>query len=542
MEVQQSQPTTTHSPDRRSAPRGIWQRYYFDRVEAERAVRFIETQVIHIEGAYAGQPFILERWQRLKIKKFFGWKRRDNCTRRYRKLFVFLPRKNGKTALAAAIALYLQFADREAAAQVVCAAADKDQARIVFNMASEAVKANPLLRAMSTVYRTSIFCPGTNSVFKVLSKKPNTKHGANTHGAIIDEVHAIEDRELVDVITTGTIARRQPVTVFLSTAGHDKTHFFYALYEYAKSVERDPSIDESWLSVIYEADPEKWKDPEEWRRANPNFGVTMNMESFEEDFRQACEIPAYENTFKRLRLNIWTEQDSRLIPMDRWAQCFFPEWSGEGLEKQPCYAGLDLASTTDLAAYVLAFPPRPDRDFFDIKAHFWFPEGNLGIRRRRLGATDVEPWARAGFIELTEGEVIDYDRIRARLNADSEIYNIKEVAIDRWNATQLATQLDGDGFTVVPTGMGFATLSDPTKFLLGLILQRRLNHRNHPVLSWCAANVGAEQDAAGNIKPSKKRSKEKIDGVMATVLALSRALVNTKADSVYKKRGVITIG
>lgn len=534
--------TTIPSPERRATPRGVWLKYWYDRAEALRAVRFIERQVIHVEGVHAGKPFILERWQRRVIMKFFGWKRRDNGTRRYRRLFIFLPRKNGKTALAAAIALYLQFADREPAAQVVCAAADKDQARIVFNMASEAVKANPLLSGMATVYKTSIFCPSTNSVFKVLSKKPNTKHGANTHGAVIDEVHAIEDRELVDVITTGMIARKQPVTVFLSTAGFDKTHFFYGLYEYAKAVQRDPSIDEAWLSVIYEADPAKWKDPEEWKRCNPNFGVTMDMDSFELDFRMACEIPAYENTFKRLRLNIWTEQDSRLIPMDRWDACIFPEWGVEVLHKRICFGGLDLASTTDLAARALVFPPVDTMDFYDVQMRFYFPEGNLALRRRRLGATDVEPWARAGLIRLTEGEVIDYDVIREDLNRDSEEYNIKEIAFDRWNATQLAGQLDADGFTVVPTGMGFATLSDPTKFLLGLILSRRLNHRGHPVLAWNASNVGSEQDAAGNIKPSKKKSKEKIDGVVALILALSRALVNTKTESVYKKRGIITIG
>ena len=540
-------PNSTSTRSRNLQPKGPWVEYFYDRAAAHRAVRFIQTHIIHVEGKHAGQPFILEWWQKKLILKFFGWKRRDTGFRKYRVLFLFVPRKNGKTALAAAISLYLLFADKEAAAQVICAAADKDQAGIVFRMASEMVKANALLTSLTPgrPYKSSIFSPPTNSVFKVLSKKPNTKHGANVHGAIIDEVHAIEDRELVDVITTSTIARSQPVVIYLSTAGFDKAHFFFALYNYAKMVKADPSKDERWLVDIYEADPDKWQDPQEWIRCNPNFNVTMDMESFMVDYRMAKEMTAYENTFKRLRLNVWTEQDSRAIAMEIWNECSKPTdlYPIESLRRQECYLGLDLASTTDLASCAIVFPPAPGRDFYDIIMHYWFPEENIAVRARKIGNADISQWTGSGgYITTTPGAVIDYERIRATIGEIDKLYNVREIAFDPWNATHLATLLANDGFEMVKTRQGYATMSDPTKFFLGLILQRRINHRNNPVLSWNAGNFVTEEDPAGNLKPSKKKAKEKIDGICAVIMGLSRAMVNQPATSIYASRGVRVIG
>lgn len=530
----------TTVPTRLLEPKGHWVKFYYDKADADRAVRFIEKQLVHTQGKHAGTPFKLEWWEKRAVMRFFGWKRRDNGRRRYRVLFIFVPRKNGKTALAGAIASYALYADRETAAQVVCAASDKEQAKIVFNMVKDAVEANPLLNGMSQVFKTSIYTPRTNSVFKVLSKKPNTKHGGNTSAAIIDEVHAIEDQELVDVITTGTIARSQPITVYASTAGFDKTHFFYDLYLHAKRVQADPSIDETWLPLIFEADPEKWKDPEEWKRANPNFGVTMDMESFEADYRLAMELPRYENTFKRLRLNIWTEQDTRFLPMEKWYPCYYPEATIEELRGRDCYVGLDLASTTDFASAAFVFPPFGSREFYDVMMYYWFPQANVALRKKRA-RMDIQPWVTEGLINLTSGEVIDYEHIRETIKQMNRLYRVREIAIDRWNAAQLSTQLDNDGFTVVPFGQGFASMSDPTKQLLGLVLARKLNHRNHKVLTWNASNVQVEEDAAGNVKPSKKRSKEKIDGIVAVIMGLSRAMVNQPKVSVYNQRGLVTL-
>ena len=532
--------TTTRSRTYKPQQKGLWVDYHYDVAAAYRAVRFIETYLVHGEGQHEGKPFKLLWWQKQIVLRFFGWRRNDNGRRKHRVIFLFIPRKNGKTAFAAALALYAQFADNEAAAQVACAASDRGQAGYVFGMASRMVQSNRLLRSLATVYKQSIFVPRTASVLKVLSKKPNTKHGANIHAAIIDEVHAIEDRELVDVLTTGTIARTQPIIVYASTAGFDRAHFFYQLYLYAKRVKENPELDESWLVALYEADKDKWKEPSEWAKANPSLGTTIEMDSFETDFRMALELPTYENTFKRLRLNIWTEQDSRAIPMEKWARCAYPVEQApvESLSKCPCFVGLDLASTTDLASAAFLFPPFGDRDFYDVIMLYWFPEANVELRKKRLRGFDLLPWANQGFIDLTPGEVIDYDRIRHKLNAMSEIYNIQEIAIDRWNATQLSTQLDGDGFTVVPTGQGYATMSDPTKHLLALILQRKINHRNNPVLEWNAANLSTEEDAAGNLKPSKKKSQEKIDGIVALIMALSRASAHGPTSSVYDTRGI----
>ena len=289
--------------------------------------------------------------------------------------------------------------------------------------------------------------------------------------------------------------------------------------------------------MLYGAQPEDdWTDPKVWAKANPNLGVSKSVEYMRCECKRAQETPTYENTFKRLDLNIKTQQDVLWLPMDKWDACGGDVDPGD-LAGQVCYAGLDLASTTDIAALVLLFPEVGNA----VLPFFWIPAESARIRERR-DRVPYETWARQGLIEMTEGNVIDYDVIRRRINELGEQFNIKEIAVDRWNSTQLQTQLTGDGFEVIPFGQGYASMSAPTKELEKLVLAGDLAHGGHPVLRWMASNVSVEMDAAGNIKPSKKKSNEKIDGMVALIEAIGRAIIAPQEQgSVYDSRGVIVL-
>lgn len=507
-----------------------WDKYYFDRHAGIRVIRFIELHCVHVEDGVdirAGDPVRLQRWQKLIIMKLFSWKRIINDARKFRKLWLEIPRKAGKTSLAAWIILYLLFADGERGAQIVCAASSTEQAEIIFGICKQIVLNSPKLHALCSTYKKSLWYRNLNNVFKVLSGRPSGKHGKNLHGAVVDEVHEQKSRELIEALSTSNIARKQPLEIYITTAGDDPTSICWEMHEHAVRVIENPKLDEQLLPKIYTVDvtkdPEAWKDEKNWYKANPNLGVTFPIEKMREDFELAEQVPAYENSFKRLRLNIWTEQETRAIPMDKWRRCQ-SDLSVDRLKRRPCWMGLDIAATTDVAAGVLVFPPRKDEPFYDALSFFWYPRLSAS-ERRRTNKKDLLPWAQQGLIKLTEGNVIDQDVIRKDINALRKIYNIREIAIDRWNSVQLQTQLQGDGFEVIQFGQGFGSMTDPTKQLIGLVLDQRLNHYGNPVLEWMASYFAVEMNAAGDIKPSKKKAREKIDGMVALIMALSRAML-----------------
>lgn len=518
---------------------GNTDQFYFDEAAAGRAVDFFDHFLVHCKGELAGKPLTLETWQREIVQNLFGWKRTVDGTRRYKRAYIFIPRKNGKSTLASGIGLYLLYADKEPGAEVYSAAADRDQASIVFDVAKQMVLASPDLAERSEVLKRVIFIRETHSVYRVLSADAPTKHGLNPHGIIFDELHAQRDRELWDVLTTGTGARRQSLTVALTTAGFDRQSICYELHQYAEKVRDGVIVDDSFLPVIYGAGAEDdWKLPDTWAKANPNLGVSVKLDYLAEEAARAAASPAYENTFKRLHLNIWTEQEDRYIPIDAWDGCGKAMDIAAAMRGRDCIAGIDLSTTTDLSAVVLLFPV--DGSFY-VLPFFFMPKENMP-RREKQDRVPFSTWVRGGYVTATEGNVVDYDFIRAKINELGKVYNIREIAIDRWNATQLSTQLMGDGFEVTLFGQGFASLSAPTKHLLGLILSGKLVHDNNPVLRWQAANVAAEQDAAGNVKPSKKKSTERIDGIAALLNALGRAMVATESSgSVYESRGFLEL-
>jgi len=521
-------------------PRTYRGEFVFVEEDANHATTFFETYLRHSKGEWAGRLFSLSPWQRDLVREIFGWRRISDRSRRYRTVYIEVPRKNGKSTFAAGLALYLATADDEPGAEVYSAAADRDQASIVFREAAEMVRQCDELRELCEVQTKAIVIAETTSVYRVLSADAHTKHGLNAHGIVFDELHAQPNRDLWDVLTTSVGARRNPLAVAITTAGFDRNSICYEMHEYAAKV-RDGVIDDpSFLPVIFAADEgDDWTSPATWRKANPNLGVSVSEEYLANECRKAKELPGYENTFKRLHLNLWTEQETRWIPVETWDSNDLPVAEEHELRGRRCYVGLDLATTTDIAAAVRVFPR--DDGTFDVLPTFFVPAENAEKRARR-DRVPYPVWIREGKIVATPGNVIDYERIKAEILRWSRLYDLREIAFDPWSATQIALQLDAEGAKTVEVRQGYATLSEPSKAFEKFVLARKIRHGGNPVLRWMVSNVAIEIDAAGNIKPSKKRSRERIDGVVACVMALARSTVPEETGrSIYRSRGLVSL-
>lgn len=519
---------------------------YFDAEAAQLALDFFPNCLVHIKGPKAGKPFVLAGWEKCIIANLFGWKRK-NGTRRYRTAFIFVPRKNGKTTLAAGIILFVLTCDNEPGAEIYSSANDRDQAKLVFAPAELMVKASPELSTRLQVYRNTILAIDpdsgleTGSYYRPISADANTKDGYNTHLHINDELHAQRDRRLVDALETSTGSRAQPLTIYITTSDFDRPSICNEKYDYACKVRDGIFKDDTFLPAIYEAKPEDdWTKVATWRKANPNLGVSLFMDYIRHECKKAQETPACENTFKRLHLNIKTEQDVRWLKLTDWDACDAPVVETELIGKR-CFAGFDLSSNMDVTARVLVFPPDADCELFRCLCRFYIPQENA-YKREERDRVPYTAWARAGYIKLTPGNVVDYGIVKADFQFDYEKFDIVESAFDRWNFEALRQQFIGEGIEAdhfVSFGQGFVSMSAPSKELEKLILSQQLAHGGNPVLRWMAGNVSVEFDAADNIKPSKKKSTQRIDGIVALIEALGRAMVaGTPKESVYNKRGL----
>lgn len=505
----------------------------------DEAVAFFRTRLVHTKGKWAGHPFILEDWQeRDIIRPVLGTIREDGL-RQYRTAFVALPRKNGKSELVAGVGLKLLFADGEPGAEIYSAAADKEQASIVFNVAWQMVEANPVLRKRSKRYRSKVIeVPSTGNIYRAISADAFGKHGMNAHGVLFDEIHTQKTRELWDVLTTSTGAREQPLVFGITTAGYDRQSICFELWDYAEKVLAGVVDDPTFFAYIRSAPKDAdWRDEKVWHAANPALKTFRNIEEMRDLAKRAEHTPALQNTFRRLYLNGWTSQETRWLDLSAW-----DESAGlvvdTKLEGRACYAGLDLASTTDIAALVLVFPM--DDETFESLSYFWIPGDNIQERVRR-DRVPYDTWVSQGLITATEGNVIDYAAIESKLKQLSSRFNIREVGFDRWGATQLSQNLQAENLEVVPIGQGFASMSAPTKELLNLVLSKKMKHGGNPVLRWMADNMVVSTDPAGNIKPNKSKSREKIDGMVAMIMALDRAIRNEKAPSKYERESLLVI-
>lgn len=506
---------------------------HYDKEKADRAVKFIEM-LPHTKGRWAGKPFWLLPWQEQIIRDIFGVVKADGM-RQFRSAYVEIPKKNGKSELAAAIALYMLYADGEASPEVYGAAADRQQASIVFDVANQMVQMTPaLLKRSKVMTATKRIVNYSNAGFyQVLSAEVATKHGLNVSGLVFDELHAQPNRGLYDVLTKGSgDARLQPLQFLITTAGTDRNSICYELHTKAKDIIKGTRIDPSFYPVIYGLDDEDdWNKEENWYKANPSLGHTIQIDRVRDAYREALTNPAEENIFKQLRLDLWVNSLVTWIPEHIYDKGNAPI-DIEKLKCRECYGGLDLSSTSDITAFVMVFPPRDETEKYIVVPHFWLPEETLELRSRR-DHVPYEVWRKQGLFHVTEGNVVDYNFIRKTINQLYQEFNIKEIGVDRWNATQLITDLTGDGFTMVPIGMGFKDMSPGMKELYKLMLEGKVVHGGNPVLRWMAGNVVAEIDAAENIKPSKKKSTEKIDGIVALIMALDRAIRHENPGSVY---------
>lgn len=513
----------------------------YDKKKADHAVAFIQN-LKHTKGKWDGKPFFLLPWQEQIVRDIFGIVNLEG-KRQFRSAYIEIPKKNGKSELAAAIALYLLYGDGEASAEVYSCANDRSQASIVFDVAKRMVEKSPALMKRSKIaaatkrivnYRNAGF-------YQVLSAETGTKHGLNISGLVFDEIHAQPNRKLYDVMTKGSgDAREQPLFFIITTAGTDKESICYELHTKALDIMNGRKIDHSFYPVIYGlSDEDDWNDEANWYKANPSLGYTISIDRVRDAYRDALENPAEENVFKQLRLNIWTNSTVVWIPEHIYERGNLPINPAE-LEGRDCYAGLDLSSTSDITALVLVFPPRTENEKYIVLPFFWLPEETLELRCRRDHVL-YDVWQRQGYILTTEGNVIHYGFIERFIERLGEKYHIIEIAYDRWNATQMVQNLEDMGFTMVPFGQGFKDMSPPSKELYKLLMEGNINHGGNPVLKWMAQNVVMRQDPAGNIKPDKERSVEKIDGIVALIMGLDRCIRSAPATSVYDERGILFI-
>jgi phage terminase large subunit-like protein len=514
---------------------------YYDKSAADRAVAFIEA-LCHTKGTWAGKPFELIDWQEQIIRDIFGTLK-PNGYRQFNTAYVEIPKKMGKSELAAAVALLLTCGDFEERAEVYGCAADRNQASIVFNVAADMVRMCPALSKRVKILDATkrLIYQKTNSIYQVLSADVGNKHGFNTHGVVFDELHTQPNRKLFDVMTKGSgDARMQPLYFLITTAGDNQNSICWEVHQKALDIIDGRKTDPTFYPVIYGAAQEDdWTNPKVWKKANPSLGITVSMEKVKAAFESAKQNPAEENSFRQLRLNQWVKQAVRWMPMDKWDACSFAV-DPEALRGRVCYGGLDLSSSTDITAFVLVFPPIDEDDKYIVLPFFWIPEDNIDLRVKR-DHVNYDLWSKQGFLQTTEGNVVHYGYIEKFIEQLGEKYNIREIAFDRWGAVQMVQNLEGMGFTVVPFGQGFKDMSPPTKELMKLTLEQKLAHGGHPVLRWMMDNIYIRTDPAGNIKADKEKSTEKIDGAVATIMALDRAIRcgNVTSESVYDSRGLL---
>jgi phage terminase large subunit-like protein len=547
--------------------RGLW----FDERAAQLAIVFFQV-VHHWKGEWAGQPIVLEPWQQFMVWNVFGWKREDG-TRRFRTAYLEVARKNGKTTLAAGIGLFLMLADGEPGAEIYTAATKRDQARIAHRDATQMVKNSPSLARLANVVRDNIHATATASKFEPLGRDSSSLDGLNVHAAICDEVHAWKGRGMWDVLETATGSRRQPLMMAITTAGYDRSSFCWGMHEYTEKVLEGTVEDDSHFGMIFSLDPDDdWEDEAVWVKANPNLEVSKKVDDMRRLKGRAEEMPAALNAFLRLHLNKWTQAAERWIDPEKWAACGEVGVESSELRGRTCYGGLDLGSTTDINAWVLVFPPLPQSvdevpsaskyaadlgrlgiatlaglaiadlevltsikdvgkvtaerwkeearallEPYQVLCRFWVPDESMQERVKR-DRVPYEAWVRGGYMRTTPGNVTDLQELG--------------FTVDQKTHQQTGAPL------LIQFGQGFASMAGPTKELERLIKTKGIAHGDHPALNWMAGNVMVRQDPAGNLKPDKEKSTEKIDGIVALIMGLARAMVHGQTKSVYADRGL----
>ncbi|MDY6334110.1 MAG: terminase TerL endonuclease subunit [Lachnospiraceae bacterium] len=514
---------------------------HYDKKKADRAVKFIEM-LPHTKGEWEGRPFWLLPWQEQIIRDLFGIVKADGF-RQFRTAYIEIPKKQGKSELAAAIALYLLYADHEPSAEVFSAAADRQQASIVFDVAKRMVEMTPGLQKRSKVMSATkrIVNYSNAGYYQVVSADVGGKHGYSISGLVFDEIHNQPNRKLWDVLTKGSgDARRQALHVAITTAGTDRNSICFELHTKALDILSDRKVDPTFYPVVYSLPMDAdWQDEKNWYKVNPSLGYTVPIERMREAYLQSQDNPAEENVFRTLRLCQWVGSTVQWIP-DHIYDLGNQPIDKHALRRRDCYAGLDLSSSGDITALVLMFPPRTDDEKYIMLPYFWVPEETIPKRVQQT-SVPYDNWVAQGYVKATPGNVIDYAYIQNTIGELSYKYHIREIAFDRWGSNMLVERLSEMGLTVVPFGQGYKDMSPASRAFYEELMKGNIIHGGNPVMKWMCGNVVIEQDPAGNIKPTKAKSKDKIDGVVAAIMALDRCIRHENEESVYDSRGLLWI-
>ena len=499
-----------------SSDRGIW----WDQKSCDRALRFFAF-LRHSKGEMAGKPFVLSDWQQFVIGCLFGWKRADG-SRRFREAWLEVPRKMGKTTLAAGVALLLLTADGEGGAEVYSGATKRDQAKLSHGEAKRMVKASPELSRRIDVYRDNLSIEKTNSKYEPLGADADTADGLNPSGLILDEVHAWKGREFWDVLDTAMGARREPLKFCITTAAVDARQetVYDEQHKQAKNILDGRYPNDSIFAMIFTIDDgDDWREESSWHKSNPNLNVSVGINYLRDAFTKTKGSPASINAFKRLYLNVRTASVDGWLPMDLWDRCGLETFDESELVGRECFGALDIANSSDLAAWVKVFPWE---DGYRLLCRFWCPNEARDTRGQKLRDI-LAPWIDSGLIEATEGNEIDLKAIEETVKTDAAIYSLRDVAFDPWNATATAQNLSLEGIEMFKFLQSIRSYNEPARLLESLVRQGKLWHNANPVLSWMAANTTIKTDGIGNIMPDRKKSANKIDGIPATIMALARA-------------------
>ncbi|MDD5352999.1 MAG: terminase large subunit [Candidatus Omnitrophica bacterium] len=519
--------------------RGLW----FDAPAAQHRLDFYQF-CRHFEGEWAGQVIEPSSWQQFIKWCIYGWKRADG-SRRFRKAYISVARKAGKSTDVATDGIYLAFFDGESGAQVFTAATKFSQARIIHRASTSMVKASPALRRRINVFKNNLHVEETASIYEPLGQDSNTEDGLNVHGALIDEYHAHPDAEMYNVLRSGMGSRRQPLLYVITTAGFDKQCACYTEEEYAKNVLEGVFDDDSYFAIIFTLDEnDKWTDETVWLKSNPNLGITPKLEDMQEQCQEAMRVPSKQNEFLTKRLNIWTEAVTAWITVGQWDRCA-ELVDAEGLRGRKCFGAFDLSSTTDITAWALCFPPENEIEPYRFIWRFFVPQDGLEKQypnKEILGK--IKTWIRQGFITPTPGDSVDYDFVKAKILEDATIYDIREIPYDPYNASQMVNDLSKEDLELVEFRQGFLTMSPAAKDFESKVLKGQIAHGGNPVMRWMISCAEIAKDPAGNIKPVKpdrQKSVKRIDGVVAAIMALDRAVKLDISDSVYKTRGLLVL-
>lgn len=502
----------------------------------------------HSKGEWSGQRFVLEPWQQFYLWTLFGWRRADG-TRRFRTSYLEVGRKNGKSTTIGGAGLKLLVADGEPGAEVYVAATKLSQAQIVFTEMERMVRQSPDLKQVVKIFKNNLNVPASFSKAEPLGQDSDTLDGLNVHGALVDELHAHPTGDMWDVLETATGARRQPLLLAITTAGSVRESICYQFHDYTEKVLLQVISDDAWHGVIYslDRDPqtgelEDWENEAAWVKANPNLGVSKKLSDMRDKARKAKQMPARLNTFLQKELNIWTQASTRWIDPDQWRALNLRPIDPEQLVGRACYAGLDLSSTADITALVYVFEPLPGELVWDALCRFWVPEDKIE-RRVKNDRVPYDAWVRQDLVATTSGNVVDYDVILAQIQEDLARFDVRQLAFDPWNATSVTNKLQQlSSVQLLEFRQGYVSMNPAMKALEVGIARRTLNHGGNPVLAWMADNLVASMDPAGNLKPDKAKSREKIDGMVALIMANYRASLEAGSGrSVYEDRGLLTL-